>query len=468
MTREDISEKLKRLKQSLPAGVVTGKDLLRKSGERELPDLTRFIPGEVRSCEEGTCFVTDEFFPYDGQFGNYPLDRLRNLDAREICETFAFDRPEPGRDRILFLDTETTGLAGGTGTYAFQVGIGWVEEDGFRIVQYFMRDYEEEPAQMALLSEEMKRCGLLVTYNGGPFDLPLLRTRFVFNRVRVALEDIPHLDLLPVARRLWKPAHGAANLSLLEEKVLGNEREGDVPGALIPALYFQFLRGASPRTVSPVFYHNQMDIIALAALTEKAFTCHRYPESIEDDWERHGVARFFEKRNLLREAVEVLSPIVEDLTDTVCWHLSCRLSGLLFKKLGEHQKAADVWWKVHSQGIFDPVVLVELAKHLEHREKDYLQARSLVSEIFEGYDIVPDASGDAPEEDADFVEEEIQYDYSDGAKSWDEDLPVRKLNEWGEYSEEPRQVPIPNLTDRFRADLNRRLRRLERKMGKLK
>ena len=464
MIREDISEKLKRLKQSLPAGVVTGKDLLQKSGERELPDLTRFVPGEVRNCQDGTCFVADEFFPYDGQFGHYPLERLMNLDAREICETFALEPPEPGKDRILFLDTETTGLAGGTGTYAFQVGIGWVEEDGFRVVQYFMRDYEEEPAQMALLGEEMRRCALLVTYNGGPFDLPLLRTRFFFNRVRIPLEDIPHFDLLPIARRLWKPAYGAANLSFLEEKVLGSQREGDVPGALIPALYFQFLRGASPRTMCPVFYHNRMDIIALAALTERAFTCHRHPESIEDHWERHGVARSFEKQNLLREAVEVLSPNVENLSEGVCWHLSCRLSGRLFKRLGEHQQAADVWWKVHHQGIFDPVVLVELAKHLEHRERDYSQALRLVSEIFEGYDIIPDARGDVPEKDTDFVEEEIQYDYSEGAKSWDDDLPVRKLNEWGEYIEEPQRAPIPKVTDHFRADLNHRLRRLERKM----
>lgn len=465
MPTNDLADKLKRLKGALPAGVVTGSQLLEKSSEeKELPDLSRFIPGEIRTRPEGTCFVTDEFFPFDSFFGFYPLERLARLNAREIAQTFGLEEPE--NERILFIDTETTGISGGTGTYAFQVGVGWIEDEGFRVLQYFMRDYDEEPAQMAALGEELSNCGLIVTYNGATFDLPLLRTRFLFNRVRIPLEAIPHLDMLPVARRLWKPEFGGAKLSFLEEKVLGNVREGDVPGALIPTLYFHFLRGASPRTLAPVFYHNRMDIVALAALTERGFSCHADPSSIESPWEKFGVARFFEARGREVESLSLLEALMDLDEKHPSWAPSVKLLGFLLKRAAKFEEAAEAMWKVHRAGIFDPVVHIELAKHLEHRVKNFDEAHRLVIEVFEKYEIEPNESvgGESEEEGP---EENLRYDFSEGVRGWRDDLPsLYRDNDDEEYTPTRGALPLPKMTERLEAELNRRLARLRRKMGK--
>ncbi|MCB9769018.1 MAG: ribonuclease H-like domain-containing protein [Candidatus Omnitrophica bacterium] len=467
----DPYEKLKRLKKSLPTGVMSAADLLRQKEEEplpEYPDMTAFIPGEVRECEAGTCFVADEIFPFNDFIGNYPIERLQSLQSSNLLKTFDLEEGENPEGPILFVDTETTGLAGGTGTFAFQVGVGWIEEEGFRVLQFFMRDYDEEPGQMAMIGELFSKASMLVTYNGGTFDLPLLRTRFVFNRVRVPLMEIPHLDLLPVARRLWKTQHGRANLSFLEEKILEDVREGDVPGSLIPSLYFQFTRGASPRTMVPVFYHNRMDIVALAALTEKALTCHREPESIENEWERLGVARFHEKRGREQVASEILAPLRRTEIDPDCWHLAARTQAMLCKKLGDLDRALDLWWEVFHHGPFDPLVYIELAKHLEHKSKDLDEAKQVVFTVFEKYGIEPDPETDEGESlfgDDLELDSGPKYDYSEGVRGWRDDLPSRYVDEDPDQVGSPKSVfSPPRLTARFQKELNRRYARLLRKL----
>jgi uncharacterized protein YprB with RNaseH-like and TPR domain len=461
---EDLASKLKRLKQNLPAGVLSASDLLRQpSVPQDLPDVSRFIPGEVQSMEGDSCFVSDEFFPFDQEFGRYPLANLRNLDPHEACRVFAIG-PAEEEGRILFIDTETTGLAGGTGTYAFLVGIGWIEEEGFRVLQFFMRDYDEEAGQMRLLAEELKQCGLLVTYNGAAFDLPLLKTRFVFNRVRFPLMQLPHLDLLPVARRLWKPAHGAANLSFLESKILGNDREGDVPGSLIPTLYFNFLRGASPRTLAPVFYHNRMDIVALAALTERAFTCHRQPEAIHSLWERLGVARFMAARGLENEATAILAPVEDCCEGTTEWHLCSRFLAGILKRQKESSRAASLWWKIYQTGTFDPHISIELAKHLEHVEKDIEQAQRIVLEVFEKYQVEP------LRQDKGGVENSVEsgathYDFSEWASPRRDHFPVIRVDrDLGDGLDNQTGLAVPPWSARLSRELNHRLHRLNRRL----
>ena len=156
----------------------------------------------------------------------------------------------PARGDILFLDLETTGLAGGAGTYAFLVGCGWFEPGGFRVRQYFMVGHALERALLAAVRQRLESCGPLVTYNGKTFDLPVLETRFIFNRQRTPLGDRAHLDMLHPARRLWRGARPLVNgpgaqresctLSALEHALLGVQRTGDVPGFEIPTRYLHF------------------------------------------------------------------------------------------------------------------------------------------------------------------------------------------------------------------------------------
>ncbi len=178
--------------------------------------------------------------------------------------------------RWLFLDTETTGLAGGTGTYAFLVGIAWWDAGGLQVEQLFMRDLDEEHSVLLELAERMSERPVLVTFNGKSFDWPLLETRYRMTRSISCAAPKAHLDMLHPARQLWRPRLGSVRLKELEWHVLGGEdrtlawsRHDDIDSTLIPQMYFDYLRGGSAQPLAGVLRHNQMDLRGLAALVGK-------------------------------------------------------------------------------------------------------------------------------------------------------------------------------------------------------
>ena len=129
-------------------------------------------------------------------------------------------------EQWLFLDTETTGLAGGTGTYAFLVGLAWWDAGGLQVEQFFMRDLDEEHSLLLELSSRMKERPVLVTFNGKSFDWPLLETRYGMTRAISPRTPLAHLDLLHPARQLWRLRLGSVRLKELEQHVLANDRGG--------------------------------------------------------------------------------------------------------------------------------------------------------------------------------------------------------------------------------------------------
>jgi len=179
----------------------------------------------------------------------------------------------------LFLDTETTGLAGGSGTYAFLVGLAWWDGGGLQVEQFFMRDFSEEHSLLLALDERMAERRVLVTFNGKSFDWPLLETRFRMTRAIAPRIPAAHLDLLHPARQLWRPRLGSVRLAELEKHVLQTSagsrldwtRDFDVDSSMIPEIYFNFVRGGYADPLVPVFHHNQMDLRGLAALAERIF-----------------------------------------------------------------------------------------------------------------------------------------------------------------------------------------------------
>lgn len=167
---------------------------------------------------------------------------------------------------ILFLDTETTGLSSGAGTVAFQVGLGQMQANGFAVTQLVMRDYPEEVFLLEKVQQAAESCKVICTFNGKTFDLPLLRTRLIMNRLNPGCLDKPHIDLLPMARRLWKLRLRRCNLATLEEAILGMPREDDLPGAMVPQRYFDYLRTKQFSLLEDVLRHNQQDIASLCTL----------------------------------------------------------------------------------------------------------------------------------------------------------------------------------------------------------
>lgn len=175
-----------------------------------------------------------------------------------------------GSECPVFLDTETTGLSGGTGIYAFLIGLGICAEDCLRVVQLFLAGPAWERAWLQAVENELPRCCGLVTYNGRAFDLPLLLTRYTLARSVPSWRYAPHMDLLLLARHFYRGRLASCSLSSMEQNVLGLRRGGeDVPGCEIPWMYTQFLRDSDASPLRGVFYHNTLDIVSLAVLQRR-------------------------------------------------------------------------------------------------------------------------------------------------------------------------------------------------------
>src|SRR6202790_4375925 len=198
-------------------------------------------------------------------------------------------------ERWLFLDTETTGLAGGTGTYAFLIGLAWWDAGGLQVEQLFMRDFAEEHSMLCQLAARLAERPVLVTFNGKTFDWPLLENRFRMTRSISVPSLAAHLDLLHPARALWKFRLGTVRLTDLEREVLnptllGWCRQDDVSSKFIPQFYFDYLRGGPPEPLLGVARHNQMDLRGLAALFGKINAL--LAEGTASDEQMHGLDLF--------------------------------------------------------------------------------------------------------------------------------------------------------------------------------
>jgi uncharacterized protein YprB with RNaseH-like and TPR domain len=241
------------------------------------------LPAEPRMTPHGLVHVAERLLPADHHHGSAPLAGAWDVEA-PLVASLALDPRLAGVDfrRVLYLDTETTGLAGGTGTVPFLVGLAWFEDRSLRVQQLFLRRLGEEAPVLRMLAERMAESSCLVTFNGKSFDWPLLRTRFVLNRVPVPAE-LPHLDLLHCSRRVFKHRGSGTRLVQLEEHILGHRRIGDVDGALIPDLYFRFLRGGSSAALTPVLDHNANDLLLLAALLGELVRRFRTSRAEDED-----------------------------------------------------------------------------------------------------------------------------------------------------------------------------------------
>jgi uncharacterized protein YprB with RNaseH-like and TPR domain len=231
-----------------------------------LPALARALPGMPRATPHGEVHAVLERYAADHAHGDVCVAQALDAQSEHLAK-LALDTALAGRDvtRMLFLDTETTGLAGGTGTLPFLVGLAWFEEGALVVEQLLLPKLGAEAPILHALAARIAWASLLVSYNGKSFDWPLLRTRFVMNRVPVPPLP-PHLDLLHCARRVFKRRLEAVRLVHLEAEVLGFHREGDIDGADIPAAYLGWLRGGDVGPLARVVTHNASDLVALPAV----------------------------------------------------------------------------------------------------------------------------------------------------------------------------------------------------------
>jgi hypothetical protein len=214
--------------------------------------------------------------------------------------------PAPERwEDVLFLDTETTGLAGGTGTYVFLLGIAYFCEGELVLRQHLLHDIGYERAFVETIQAEIEPFRACASYNGKSFDLPLLRTRWVMALRSEITVDESHLDLLHPARRLWRDRFGSTGLKQLEESLFDDGRTSDIPGALIPDAYFHYLRKRDPAIIAPVLEHNARDIVSLVRVADRvavAVLAARSGRAPDHAPAAYALARSFERTGELDAA----------------------------------------------------------------------------------------------------------------------------------------------------------------------
>src|SRR5437667_1171547 len=284
--------------------------------------------------------------------------------------------------RWLFLDTETTGLAGGTGTYAFLVGIAWWDAGGLQVEQFFMRDFNEEHSLLHQLSSHIAERPVLVTFNGKSFDWPLLENRFTMTRSIAVPKLEAHLDLLHPARALWKLRLGSVRLVELERHVLdaprlGWHRENDVSSALIPQFYFDYLRGGPAEPLAAVVRHNQMDLRGLAALFGKINTLLSEQTSDATEIESldlFGLSRFLQRRGESDRAHSACAQALEIGLPAEFRPQARRDLAQMAKRRGEHTRAAEIWLEIVADGHDGIHACEQLAIYYERHAKDFPRA----------------------------------------------------------------------------------------------
>ncbi len=234
--------------------------------QRAAKGIQEYVEGAVAKNSLGEYFLARQAFPFGRPYGKLRIGDISTADLSPL-NLLLPQSAIPATERLVYLDTETTGLAGGTGTCAFLIGVGTVEGTQFVVRQFFLRDYPEEKAVLHSLAEILSAHDGLVTYNGKTFDVPLLETRYALARLKSPFARLVHFDALHPSRRLWRLRLESCKLTDLESAVLGIGREGDVAGSEIPGIYFDYLRTGDARGLQPVFYHNALDIMTLAAVT---------------------------------------------------------------------------------------------------------------------------------------------------------------------------------------------------------
>lgn len=368
MPMPNLSDRLKSL------GVTVGVKNT-QSGDRAKYPIETVVEGTIRDTPYGQTFVVVTNYALDYQHGDFPItfDMPMEMMAAWGKDKKIFDCPP---EKYAFIDTETTGLAGGSGTYAFLVGVGKYTVDSFQLVQLFMRDPGEELAQLAVLDELLADCKIVVTFNGKSFDIPLLNTRYITNGWEAPFKDFAHLDLLHLARRIWRQRLPSRTLGYLEEQVLGQQRtEKDTPGWMIPQMYFDYLQSGDARPLRGVLYHNAMDVLAMAGLNRYMAKLIENPLDgmIEHGVDLAAIGRLYEDLGFWDKAVQIFEKALgQDLPPEAALQTIKRLS-YLQKRRGEYSMALSLWM----QAAADRQLYAheELAKYFEHNTKDLHKAK---------------------------------------------------------------------------------------------
>jgi uncharacterized protein YprB with RNaseH-like and TPR domain len=338
-------------------------------------------PGAVETTPLGSHYTIRVAHPHDYFHGKVRLSRLSPADLETFVALMHGTSHVPSRDRIVFLDTETTGVQSGAGICPFLVGLGYFEGDEFHTLQYFIRDFDEEPSMLYALGELMARFGLIVTYNGATFDIPLLDARFTLARLDSPFKGMPHLDLLVSARRLWRNGHGSCRLVALEREVLSFMRGPDVPGSMIPRAYFDYLHHKAAPALKGVFSHNVYDVVSLAALTIHA--CDRVilePAVLDDPLDLYSLARILQNSRSWVRSVRLYEMALSGGLPEPARQKALENLSIVYRRMGNHERSREMCSELMAYAEFSMTAYESAAIYYERVAGDVESALKIVEE----------------------------------------------------------------------------------------
>lgn len=376
----NLQDRLQRLRSTSPI----------QSTEKKPTDLSLPSNSRVVTTDEGSFVMRESRHSLDHQHGHYAMGQLvegYELLSR-ISKRFQTIKGVFSHKDLLFFDTETTGLGVGAGNVPFMIGYGYYTDSEFIAVQLFIRHPGEERAMLLYFYEFIQSFTHLVTYNGRTFDWPIVKNRYVLNRILFSDSDMEQLDLLYISRNLWKNSIISCRLSNVEEQRLGIRRYNDVSGAYAPMIYFQYLADGDVGPLEGVFLHNELDVLSLATLAIHLGTILAGQLDLTyvdtDDVFRIGV--WLDQADLPKLAEEAFVELLKRPMEKKRRYLLSMAT--LYKKKKQYERAVPLWNEVagigrvgqalHTYNMLQP--LIELAMYYEHQCKRYDQALDLVEE----------------------------------------------------------------------------------------
>jgi len=366
--------------------VVTGRELRRRLEELQQRraageyEIDKVVPGELIQGKDSAFYLVRTQIPMDTPHGVVPLNSIHQVIPEHIALA-ACDAELEDFDptKTIFLDVETTGLAGGTGTVAFLVGLGYIKGEVLHVDQCFLRDFDDEPAMLDYTQDVLKHGDTIVSYNGKSFDVPLLRTRFIQNRLRPATERLRQLDLLHASRRLWKARLADCSLRNVEEGILGFRRHGDIPSEEIPEIWLEYLRTRDARKLDRVFYHHRMDVVSLVALTSRLSQniSAAHENRLEYAEDHLSLIRLLFRQRAYHQVVELGNKLLETETEPALRCACFEYVGFALKRQGYWDEMENLWRRLLHEVPNHLVAYLELAKFYEHRARDLSQAEQI-------------------------------------------------------------------------------------------
>lgn len=337
-----------------------------------------FIKGEWIINQNQRIYFIKETYQYPINHGKIKINHLPTFN-NFLSIYCGYPVKNKITDNILFFDIETTNLCANSSCFVFLVGLCWFENSGLTIIQLFLDDFSSEPLLLSHLEKIIDNYSMIATYNGKSFDVPALKTRLIMNGMNDIFVEKVHFDLLHISRTIFKNKISSFKLNNIEEEVLEFKRSyDDIPGWLIPQVYFDYLETGQTGLLNNIFYHNKIDVISLASLF---FLFDRLMDSSSITKYYHkedliGIVRLIARTGNYKVADQYSSNIFQKHTQLKNMkHLDAKTLeelAMISKKIGNWSKAVNIWDLAVENGSF--FACVELAKFFEHKEKDYDKA----------------------------------------------------------------------------------------------